>query len=642
MCVGLAARAALALVLLAITCEHARAERFDVIVRGGSVLDGTGTERYVADVGVTRGRIAKLGNLSKDTAELEIDARGLFVAPGFVNIHDHPEPDAIFKAENVLTQGVTTEIGNPDGAGETDLPAQTRALAARGLATNLGLYIGLNAVWTEVMGNRARRPDAADMTRMQSLIVRGLEDGAWGVSAGLDYKPAYYATQDEVTRIVSVAAPWRTNFPNHERLTPESGYSSLAGVRETVEIGFKAGLVPVFTHMKAQGKEQRRAKQQLALMDEAARSGHFIAGDIYPYTYGFNNVSSLLIPAWAHEGGDEALYARFKDPVARSRIIEDIERVMAQRWNGPGGVYIVPLDRELSDLMREWGVSAGEAIVRLNEQYGRRLLTYLRFGIDEDVIEMLRHPNVAVACDCGSLLPVTGHPRAFGSFTLVLRRYVREMGVLTWEDAVRKMSGLPAGIIGMTDRGLIAPGMAADIAILDPRTITDRGTAISPQLSEGVRYVMVNGQLALSAGRVTGEQGGAVLRRAANMPSRPLDLSKDRRVTGTAILKSDIGARLELDLRHRPKRRWASGEVTIEDVRGRKIFASQALGVLQMTSDWASITGWGRLANGEARAFTLIVDQGRGRVPGREVELTIDSVFNFVGDAGDIRLSLVR
>lgn len=628
-----------AVLLLEALCAQARAEEFDVILRGGSILDGSGAPRYAADVGVARGRIARLGDLSGARAVVEIDARGLFVAPGFVNIHDHPEPNAIFKAENILTQGVTTEIGNPDGAGATDLAEQARTTAAQGLATNLGLYIGFNAVWAEVMGNRDRRPEAAEVARMQALITRGLEQGAWGVSAGLDYKPAYYAQRDEVIRVLSVARPWRTNFPNHERLTPETGYSGLAGVRETVEIAQQAGLVPVFTHMKAQGQEQHGAQQQLDLIDAATAAGRFIAGDIYPYTYGFNNVSSLLIPAWAHEGGEEALFARFKDPAARARIVTDIERVMAQRWNGPAGVYIVPQKRELTDLMREWGVSAGEAIVRLNEQHGRMLLTYLRFGVEEDVIRMLRHPNVAVACDCGSLLPVAGHPRAFGSFPLVLRRYVREQGLLSWEEAVSKMSGLPASIIGMTDRGFIAPGMAADIAVFDPHTITDRGTAEAPELSQGVRYVLVNGRLALRDGRVTGEQGGVALARAANMPSRPLDLSKTRRVSGAAAMRGEVEARLQLDLRHAPGRRWAEGGVTVKDARGRRIFVAQQLGILQVTSAWASITGRGRLANGELRAFTLIVDHGGpGPASQRRVELSIDSGPRLEGDASRIRL----
>lgn len=631
------------LYLLNVVGGSAQAEDFDVIVRGGTVLDGSGAPRFIGDVGISRGSVAKLGDLSGATATQEIDARGLFVAPGFVNIHDHPEPDAIFKAENMLTQGVTTEIGNPDGYGSTDLRRQTRTMAARGLATNLGLYIGFNAVWAEVMGNLDRRPGEADIASMRTLIARGLEQGAWGVSAGLDYKPAYYARREEVIRVVAAARPWRTNFPNHERLIPETGYSGLSGVNETIEIGMKAGLVPIVTHMKAQGQEQHTSQKQLDLMTEAAKSGRFIAGDIYPYTYGFNNVSSLLIPAWAHEGGEQALYSRFKDPETRKRIVQDIERVMQQRWNGPGGVYIVPLERELVDLMREWGVSAGEAIVRLNEQHGRALLTYLRFGIEEDLIRMLRHPNVAVSCDCGSLLPMYGHPRAFGTFPLVLRRYVREMGVITWEEAVRKMSGLPATIIGMTNRGFIAPGMAADIAVFDPHTITDRIGAGAPLLSDGVRYVLVNGRVALRGGKVTGEQGGVPVERAPNMPSRPLDLQSSRRLHGHAQLRGEAPSRLDLDVRHSQGQRGAEGKLIAKDAKGRMIFEAQQLGILQMTPEWASITGWGRLADGESRAFTLIVDQGAIEpAASRKVELTVDAGPKLEGAPSRIVLSITR
>lgn len=618
----------------------ARAEHFDLILRGGTVLDGTGLPRYLADIGVRAGYIARIGDLAKDTAARQIDARQLFVAPGFINIHGHPEPDAVSRAENMLTQGVTTEIGNADGSGTTDLARQAVSMAEHGLATNLGLYIGFNATWADVVGPTDRRPDVADLTRMQELIIRGLKQGAWGVAAGLDYKPAYFAHEDEVIRVVSVAAPWRTNFPNHERLTPESGYSSIAGVTETVDIGTKAGLVPVLTHMKAQGKEQQHAREQLDLMENGAREGRFVAGDIYPYTYGFNNVASLLIPAWALEGGYDALLTRFKDRDMRARIVADIERVMWQRWNGPSGVYLVASDSELTDLMREWNVSAGEAIVRLNEQYGPRYETYLRFGIEDDVVLMLRHPNVAVACDCGSLRTVTGHPRAFGSFPLVLRHYVRESGALTWEEAIRKMSGLPASIIGMTSRGLIAPGMAADITVFDPRTITDRGTAKAPQLSEGVRYVLVNGRPALSAGRLTGEQGGTVVKRTANMPSRPQSLSFERRLTGTAVLKGESAARMDVSLRQSASQRTASGLITVKDAHGRQIFQSRSFGVLQTMPGWASVTGEGRLPSGAARAFVLTIDRGSsGLAP--ELELNVDRAFSLSSDKADgIELAL--
>jgi N-acyl-D-aspartate/D-glutamate deacylase len=615
---------ALAAALLA---TGARAETFDVIVRGGTVFDGTGDPRYAADVGVRGGRIARVGDLSTDTAPLEVDARGLFVAPGFINIHSHPEPDAVARAENVLTQGITTEIGNPDGMGGTrnpgvtDLDLQFKTTAASGLAANLGFYIGFNVIWAEVVGPADRRATETEIARMRALVDRGLRAGAWGISAGLDYKPAYFADTDEVVRVVSAGRPWRTNFPNHERLAPETDYRGMVGMRETVEIAVKAGLAPVITHMKSQGAEQQRSQDILDLMDGTARAGRYTAGDLYPYTAGFNNVRTLLIPAWAVEGGEDALYARFKDPATRARLVADIERIMALRFNGPKGVYVLaPVARELTDLAADWKVSPGEAVIRLNEQYrGRLPETYLRHGAEEDVVRMLRHPAVAVACDCGSLTPLSGHPRAFGAFPRVLGRYVRELGVLSWEEAIRKMSGLPASIIGMVDRGFIAPGMAADIVVFDPRTVIDRATFERPALSEGIRDVLVNGRLALKGGQVTGIQGGEAVRRSANMPTRPFDLSGFRRVAGAAVL--DDGTRLELDLSQGPGRRGATGRLALRDGAGRAVFVSDTLGLLQTAPDWASITGYGSLPGGERRAFTLIVDaaapaltQGRGVV----------------------------
>lgn len=610
----------------------AAADQFDVIIRGGTILDGTGDARYAADVGVRRGRIARVGDLSKDDAPLQIDAKGMFVAPGFINIHSHPEPDAVARAENVLTQGITTEIGNPDGMGGTrypgvtDLDVQFKATAASGLAANLGFYIGFNVIWAEVVGAADRRASEVEIARMRALVERGLRAGAWGVSAGLDYKPAYFADADEVVRVVSAARDWRTNFPNHERLTPETDFSGMIGMRETVDIATKAGLAPVITHLKSQGAEQLRSQDILDLMDGATRAGRYTAGDLYPYTAGFNNVRTLLIPAWAVEGGEDALYTRFKDTAARTRLVADIERIMALRFNGPKGVYVLaPVGRELADLAAEWRVSPGEAVIRLNEQYrGKLPETYLRHGAEEDVVRMLRHPGVAVACDCGSLTPLTGHPRAFGTFPRVLGRYVRELGVLSWEEAVRKMSGLPASTIGMVDRGFIAPGMAADIVVFDPRTVIDRATFEKPALSEGVRDVLVNGRLALRDGRVTAEQGGAVVRRTANMPTRPLDLSAPRRAKG-AVRMPD-GARLAFDLRQGQGRPGAQGQVVLKDAAGQELFVAEALGLLQTAPAWASVTGEGRMVGGERRAFTLILDKAeKARTQGRGVVLSIES-----------------
>ena len=217
---------------------------FDVIIRHGTIVDGTGLPRFRGDVGIAGDQIAAVGDLSASRSALEIDATDLFVAPGFINLHSHAVPAALPTAANMLTQGVTTEIVNADGGGPAVISDQLARLADNGLAENVGAYAGFNAVWASVVGSSDRRPSAAEIDRMRALLRDNVAAGAWGVSAGLDYKPAYYATTAEVIRVVSVAAPWRTNFPNHDRLTPDGGYSSRAGIAETLAIGEQAGLVP--------------------------------------------------------------------------------------------------------------------------------------------------------------------------------------------------------------------------------------------------------------------------------------------------------------------------------------------------------------------------------------------------------------
>ncbi|HTS47687.1 MAG TPA: hypothetical protein VMH05_07070, partial [Bryobacteraceae bacterium] len=269
------------LFLFLCTVGHAQQQHgFDVILRHGSIVDGTGAPPHRADVAIVRGYIAEIGDLSTAVAPLDLNVDGLVVAPGFLNIHSHAVPDALPTAENMLTQGVTTEILNPDGGGSTDIKEQLSRFSSRGLALNIGAYIGFNSVWSSVMGATDHRPSDDDIQAMRNMIARGLEDGAWGVSAGLDYKPAYFARTDEVIRILQPAAIWRTNFPNHDRVTPETNYSSLAGMTETIEIGEKAGLVPVITHMKVQGHEQGRAAAIIDKMRQASASGHYTAADV--------------------------------------------------------------------------------------------------------------------------------------------------------------------------------------------------------------------------------------------------------------------------------------------------------------------------------------------------------------------------
>ena len=595
----------LVLVLLLLdTAVHGQGQPFDVVIRNGTVIDGSGNPRYDADVAVRNGFIVAIGDLGTTSAAREIDARGMFVTPGFINIHSHASAEALPTAINMLTQGVTTEIFNADGSGPLDVSRQMQTLAASGLAVNIGGYIGFNAAWSSVVGNADRRASAEEIQRMRRLIAAGLSAGAWGVSAGLDYKPAYFARTEEVIEVVDVARPFRTNFTNHDRITPESNFSSKVGVSETLAIGTKSGLVPVVTHMKAQGREQGTAGEMLASMAQATKRGYYTAADAYPYLAGQSGLGALIIPGWAVEGGRPEMLKRFADPATRAKIVAEAEQAMSARFGGPQGVYLPRTQQELTAVMKEMNAGAGETVLRILEKGDPGAI--LRFGSEEDLINILKDPLTSMACDCGATVATRGmHPRFYGSYPRVLGRYVREQKIMTWEQAIRKSTWLPAATIGMVDRGLLAPGMAADITILDPNTVIDRATYEDPGLpSEGMRFVIVNGKIALDNGQPTGARAGASLFRTTNMPSRPLN---DGMRTLTA--KGEAGGkRVAIDLTQRSGARAATGAVTIEGMEQIGTF-----GVLQTARGWASFTA----IDGAGRALTVIVDEQDPANPGR-------------------------
>jgi N-acyl-D-amino-acid deacylase len=582
---------------------------YDLIIRSGTVIDGTGSAKQTADVAISGGTVAKIGDLSNGRAAREIDARGLYVVPGFINIHGHSRLEALANAEELLTQGVTTDITNSDGGSPVDLGGQLAEFEKVSLAINIGGYIGFNSIWQEVVGEGDRRSTAAEIERMRNLVTRGLEAGAWGVSSGLDYKPAYFATTQEVISVVEAARPWRTNFPNHDRLTPETNLSSLAGIGETIRIGAAAGLVPVVTHIKAQGREQGRAEDILALMRDA---GVYAPGDVYPYVAGMTRLSAFFIPGWAQEGGREAMLARFQDPETRARIVAEGEDLMTGRVGGPQNVFIVESQRELTDIMAEMGAGAGETIVRLVSEGEPTMIG--RFGTEEDMEKFILYPDMAIACDCGAWPAPQFHPRGTGTFPRVLGRHVREQGLLSWEDAVRKMSGLPATIIGAVDRGFLAPGMAADIAIFDPATIIDRSTYQQPALlSEGMRHVLVNGVVALADGQTTHAGGGKAIRRRINMPSRPMSTHLHRRLSASAVLPDGGfgGARrvtVTVDVAQRPGAN-ATGTLALIDGAGRRLLRSTEIGLLQTTEGWAGLTSHVVTATGEHLPLLLTVER---------------------------------
>lgn len=597
------------------------AGHFAVILRNGTILDGSGLLPYRADVAIAEGRIARIGNLSGATARLELDVRGLYVAPGFINIHSHPARSALAAAANMLTQGVTTEIMNADGGGAPDLSEQLTTLSAGPLAVNIGAYVGFNSVWSGVVGPSDRRPTAPELERMRGLIAAGLEAGAWGVSAGLDYKPAYFARTEEVVAIVSAARDWRTNFNNHERVTPESGYSSSNGIAETLRIADETGLVPVVTHMKATGRERGSAATVLGLFEAPGRGGRYAAADVYPYLAGMTALGALILPPWAQDGGRDALAQRLADPSLRARIVSEAEQTLVDRFGGADVVYLPALRKRLAAVTAEWGVSAGEAIVRLVAESNP--MAIIEFGTEADLVEILRHPASSVACDCGATAATATHPRNYGSYPRVLGRYVREQHVLTWQEAIRKMTALPAATIGLTDRGYLAHGMTADVTVFDPRTIIDRATYEEPALlSEGVRHVFVNGVPALRDGRVTGEQGGRVLRRGAGMPSRPMKANVPVRVS----IKGRHGrAQFDVDVRQEAGRREARGKFRITVPENDASLSITRFGVLQAADGWASLTAQAMMKpEGIERPVTIVIDAGDPRAPAGEATVVVD------------------
>ena len=595
------------------------ARAYDIVVRGGTIVDGSGLPGYRGDVAIADGHIVAVGDVGPASAKRVIDAAGLVVAPGFINIHSHAEPDAVASAVNMLTQGVTTEIVNADGSGTTDIKAELATFAAKGLAENIGAYVGFNAVWEATMGERDLRPTKAQIQTMRAVLEKNLAAGAWGVASGLDYRPAYYSTPQEAIEIISVAAKWRTNFPNHDRLRPEDRLSSFKGMEETVAIGEAAGLTPVITHIKSAGKERGQAGHVLEMVSAATARGTWTAIDIYPYLAGMTALQAFLVPGWAADGGNDAMLARFKDPKLRPQLVEAAEHAMATRLGGAEGILLPTIGKRLTDIMAAEQVGAGEAVLRTLER-NPGIPAIMTFGAEEDVVSFLKYPDTAVACDCGATLKNYGHPRIYGSFPKILGHYVRDTGTIPLEDAVRKMTALPAAVIGMVDRGRIAAGMRADLTLFDPKTVRDHATFEAPTLpSDGIRHVIVNGVAALADGKATGAKGGALLSRDAHMPSRPMTAATAGRAL--AATADSAGLSLAIAADQRAGARQATGSVMLTDAKTGIRWTASRLGVLQTAKGWASLTAMLTDAAGNRRAATLTLDHADSAQPVLSVAL---------------------
>ena len=497
---------------------------YDVVLEGGTVIDGTGAPAFVADVAIAGDTVAAIApDLGRHRAGTTIDVRGLVVAPGFWDNHAHLVTLAEHPlAENFIRQGITTVLA-PLHSHDQPFPLDEYTARVR-MAPNVGLFSGHTWIRKRVMGLANRGPTATELAWMAALVDSSMAQGALGLSTGLEYVPATYADTDELVALSRVAAASGGIYVTHMR---DEGPGAMESIRQTLEIGRRAGLPVQINHLKVTGAAQWGWSERiLALLDSAKAAGTEVAFDLYPYE-AFSTFSDLMFPAWVLADGPEAFARRVAEPATRARLVNEMLTLFPrQAGRGPESIRFreVPkrpdlAGRTLADLLIDGGrpttiAEAVEALIRLQLDGG---FIGIFSGMDEgDIERFLRHPAAMFESDGDLVEPGTGypHPRSYGSFPRVLSRYVRDRKVLSLEDAVRRMTKLPADWLAQTDRGTLAPGKAADVVVFDPATIRDRATYTDPHhYAEGVVHVAVNGTLVLRNGAMTGAKPGRFLER---------------------------------------------------------------------------------------------------------------------------------
>lgn len=499
---------------------------YDLVIVGGRVLDGTGAPAVAADVGVRGDRVAVVAEGLDTAGARVIDARGLVVAPGFVDVHAHLDPLLRLPgAESHVRQGVTTALGGPDGGSPWPLGEYLARADSLGLGMNVGFLVGHNTVRREVMGLEDRAPTADELGRMQDMVATAMGEGAFGLSTGLKYLPGAFSDVDEVVALARVAADSGGIYTSHLR---EEGLGLLDGVREALEIGRRASIPVVLTHHKVVGHPMwGSSAATLAMVDSARRAGTDAMIDQYPYTATYTGIA-VLVPAWAMAGGDSAFVRRLDDPVLADSILDGIAYNIVNDRGG-NDLARVQLARVAWDpsleggTLRDWAEREGldptpDTGARLVVEAMRRGgASAIYHALDEaDVERIMTHPMTMIASDGRLTEPGEGHPhpRWYGTFPRVLGHYVRDRGVLTLEEAVRKMTSLPADRLGLADRGRLHEGAFADLVVFDPERVQDRATFEDPhQYPEGIPWVIVNGVVVVEEGRYLDLRPGRVLRR---------------------------------------------------------------------------------------------------------------------------------
>jgi N-acyl-D-amino-acid deacylase len=541
---------------LAGTASQPAPAPFDLLIRGGRVLDGTGNPWFPADVGVRAGRIAEVGTLTGATATRIVDAGGKYVSPGFIDIHSHADDGSsaegglrdaspeIRSAPNLVSQGITTVVVNHDGRSPWPIAEQRALLDKQRIGPNAMLLVGHGTMRRQVMGNDTRRRATSDeIVKMRALLRQGLQEGAVGLSAGLEYEPGRWSTTDELIEIVKELVAVNGVYISHERsegtdplwyVPSQDGAGPptlLDAVRETIEIGEKSGARVVASHLKAKGANYWGSSTAAVNLIQRARDrGVDVWADQYPYPTSGTDGSTVLIPAWARRGTGAAAAETLKrvlgDPKSAEQVRSDIAHEI-QRRGGADNVIVFDYSdkslygKPLSEIARTWKLSPVEAAIRIQMEGlptragGARMRGFSMAEVDMEHIA--KQPWVATSTDGGIALPSDGpatHARFYGSFPRKIRHYALERGILSLEAAIRVSTSLPAQIMRLPDRGQIRPGMAADLVVFDAATIRDKATFFEPhQHSEGIEYVFINGVAVVDAGKLTGALAGHVVTR---------------------------------------------------------------------------------------------------------------------------------
>lgn len=539
-----------------LSAEPGLRQSFDLVITNGHIVDGTGSPWYSGDVGIRDGRIAAIGNLSQAERKRTIDAHNMVVAPGFIDMLGQSELTILVdpRLPSKIYQGITTEItgegGSPaplnDAIVQADhldyahlkispdwrtLREYLSRLERQGLGINLATYVGATQVRRMVLGDADIQPTPAQLDQMKALVRDAMQDGAVGLSTALEYAPAPYAKTDELIALATEAAKLGGIYATHMR---DESDSVLIAIDEALRIGREAQIPVEIWHIKVAGKANwGRMPEVVAKINGARAQGMDITADTYAYTAWFNSFSAF-IPPWAHDGGDAKLVERLKDPATRARIKKDMltpSKDWDNEWQeipGPEAILIgvvqnpklLPLEgKRLSDVAKIWNKDPMDALFDLLIE-DNAFTEVAVFGMSEpDVALALEQPWVSIDNDSSGTSPdgILGqehpHPRAYGTFPRILRRYVREEKKLTLEDAIRKFSSLPAQRMRLTDRGVLKQGMWADVVIFDPANVRDLATFESPnQLSQGMVYVLVNGVPVIDQEKITGALPGKVLR----------------------------------------------------------------------------------------------------------------------------------